>query len=175
MTLSAKWTAVSFFALTGVAMGSFAFAGCSVTSGNPTTGDGGGTTITPPSGDSSTGDSSTGDGGPAAVCEGSKQTSGDFFSPACQAKLNAVCCPELKACFDLVPTKDDAGATGQDCNGYSKCIDLCTKKTDGTKETDPMKVSLCDDDCDALTSQNVIDGYKAIVECATAKAASECQ
>ena len=175
MTLSAKWTAVSFFALTGVAMGSFAFAGCSVTSGNPTTGDGGGTPITPPSGDSSTGDSSTGDGGPAAVCEGSKQTSGDFFSPACQAKLNAVCCPELKACFDLVPTKDDAGATGQDCNGYSKCIDLCTKKTDGTKETDPMKVSLCDDDCDALTSPNVIDGYKAIVECATAKAASECQ
>ena len=175
MTLSAKWTAVSFFALTGVAMGSFAFAGCSVTSGNPTTGDGGGTPITPPTGDSSTGDSSTGDGGPAAVCEGSKQTSGDFFSPACQAKLNAVCCPELKACFDLVPTKDDAGATGQDCNGYSKCIDLCTKKTDGTKETDPMKVSLCDDDCDALTSQNVIDGYKAIVDCATAKAASECQ
>ena len=120
-----------------------------------------------------TGDSGSDGGG--AVCEGSKQTSGDFFSPACQAKLNAVCCPELKACFDLVPTKDDAGATGQDCNGYSKCIDLCTKKTDGTKETDPMKVSLCDDDCDALTSQNVIDGYKAIVECATAKAASECQ
>jgi hypothetical protein len=173
MTLSAKWTAVSFFALTGVAVA--AFAGCSVTTGNPTTGDGGGTPVVPPTGDSSTGDSSTGDAGPAVVCEGNKQTSGDFFSPTCQAKLNAVCCPELKACFDLVPTADDAGTTGQDCNAYSKCIDLCTKKTDGTPEPDPMKISLCDDDCDALTSQNVIDGYKAIVDCATAKAASECQ
>jgi hypothetical protein len=170
MTLSAKWTAVSFFALTGVAMGSFAFAGCTVTSGNPTTGDGGGTPVTDPD----SGVTTTTDSG-AAVCQGSKQTSGDFFSAACQAKLNSVCCTELKACFDLVPTADDAGTTGSDCNGYSTCIDTCTKKTDGTPETDPMKVSLCDDDCDALSSQNVIDGYKAIVDCATAKAASECQ
>jgi hypothetical protein len=174
MTLSAKWTAVSFFALTGVAAGSFAFAGCTVTSGNPTTGDGGGIPVKDPDSGVTTTTDSGSDGG-AAVCQGNKQTSGDFFSPTCQAKLNAVCCPELKACFDLVPTADDAGTTGQDCNAYSKCIDLCTKKTDGTPEPDPMKISLCDDDCDALTSQNVIDGYKAIVDCATAKAASECQ
>lgn len=168
MTLSAKWTAVSFFALTAVAAGSFAFAGCTVTSGNPTTGDGGGIPVTDP-------DSGVTTDSGAAVCQGNKQTSGDFFSPACQAKLNAVCCTELKACFDLVPTADDAGTTGSDCNGYSNCIDTCTKKTDGTKETDPMKVSLCDDDCDALSSKNIIDGYQAIVDCATAKAASECQ
>ena len=84
---------------------------------------------------------------------------------------------------DLLPivamfcaTRADAGTTGSDCNGYSKCIDTCTRKADGvTKETDPMKVSLCDDDCDALSSKNIIAGYQAIVDCATAKAASECK
>jgi hypothetical protein len=172
MTLSAKWTAVSFFALTGIAAGSFAFAGCTVTSGNPTTGDEGGTPIGT---DSSVTPTDGGDAG-EAVCQGSKQTSGDFFSHTCQVKLNSVCCPELKSCFDLVPEADDAGTTGQDCNAYAKCIDLCTRMADGTTpETDPAKVSACDDDCDALTGKNVIDGYQAIVDCATAKAATECQ
>ena len=41
MTLSAKWTAVSFFTLTALAAGSFAFAGCTVTSGSPTDTEGG--------------------------------------------------------------------------------------------------------------------------------------
>ena len=134
MTLSAKWTVVSFFALTSVAAGSFAFAGCTVTSGNPTDSEGG-TVITNPV--DSGGGTDSGDSGVAATtCEGNKQTSGDFVNAACQSKLNTECCTELKTCFDLVPTADDAGTTGQDCNAYSKCIDLCTRKTDGTPETD---------------------------------------
>lgn len=173
MTLSAKWTVVSFFALTSVAAGSVAFAGCTVTSGNPTDSEGG-TVITNPTPEAGTGDAAD-SAVPVTTCEGNKQTSGDFFSPACQSKLNTECCTELKTCFDLVPTADDAGTTGQDCNAYSKCIDLCTRKTDGTPETDPMKVSLCDDDCDALTGQPVITAYKAIVDCATQKAPDVCQ
>jgi hypothetical protein len=175
MTLSAKWTAVSFLALTSVAAGSFAFAGCTITSGNPTDEEGG-TVITNPTPDSGGTDTDAGDSGVAATtCEGNKQMSGDFLNAACQSKLNTVCCTELKTCFDLVPTADDAGTTGQDCNAYAKCIDTCTRKTDGTPETDPMKVSLCDDDCDALTSQNVIDAYNAIVTCAGAKASDVCK
>jgi len=174
MTLSAKWTAVSLFALTSLAAGSLAFAGCTVTSGTPTNGEGG-TPITNPTPD---GDSGTAaDAAPAAnVCEGNKQTSGDFFNAACQNKLNAVCCTQLKTCFDIVPVADDAGARGmQDCNAYSKCIDTCTKKTDGTPETDQTKISACDDDCDALSPQDVVDAYKAIVDCATANASDVCQ
>jgi len=174
MTLSAKWTVVSFLALTSVAAGSVAFAGCTVTSGNPTDSEGG-TVITNPTPDSGGGDAAD-SGIPVTTCEGNKQTSGDFFNAACQSKLNTECCTELKTCFDIVPVADDAGARGmQDCNAYSKCIDTCTKKTDGTPETDPAKISACDDDCDALSPQNVVDAYKAIVDCATAKASSVCQ
>jgi hypothetical protein len=175
MTLSAKWTVVSFFALTSIAAGSVAFAGCTVTSGNPTTGDGG-TEIPnqPPAGDS--GGGGTDSAPPAVTCEGNKQTSGDFFSPACQAKLNAVCCTELKTCFDLPAGTDDAGQAGYDCNAYSKCIDTCTKMADGvTPEPDQTKVSACDDDCDTLTGTDVQAAYKAIVDCAVAKASAECQ
>lgn len=172
MTLSAKWTVVSFFALTSIAAGSVAFAGCTVTSGNPVNDDGG-TVITTPTPDG--GGDSGGDSSVATTCAGNKQTSGDFFNAACQSKLNTVCCSELKTCFDIVPGQDDAGQPGQDCNAYSKCIDLCTKKTDGTPETDQAKVAACDDDCDTLTTTAVIDAYKAIVDCATAKASAECQ
>jgi hypothetical protein len=175
MTLSAKWTAVSLFALTSVALGSLAFAGCTVTSGTPTNEEGGTVITNPPPPD----DSGTADAADAAVantCEGNKQTSGDFFSPACQNKLNAVCCTELKTCFDIVPGNDDAGQPGADCNGYSKCIDICTKKADGvTPETDQAKIAACDDDCDSLSTPEVIDAYKAIVDCATAKASDVCQ
>ncbi len=178
MTLSAKWTAVSLFAVTSVALGSVAFAGCTVTSGTPTTGDGGGTPITNPD-DSGVVTTPTDSGGDSAVvntCAGNKQTSGDFFSPACQNKLNAVCCTELKTCFDIVPGNDDAGQPGSDCNGYSKCIDICTKKADGvTPETDQAKIAACDDDCDSLSTPEVINAYKAIVDCATAKASDVCQ
>ena len=175
MTLSAKLTAVSFFALTGVAAGSFAFAGCTVTSGNPTTGDGGGTPITTPTGDSSTGDSSTGDAG-AAVCEGNKQSTGDFFNAKCQAKLNSVCCTELKTCFDIVPVADDAGARGMDdCNAHQVCYVKCLTKADGTPETDQTKLNACYDDCDTLAPQNVVDAYNAIDKCAMTKASDVCK
>jgi hypothetical protein len=173
MTLSAKWTVVSFFALTSVAAGSFAFAGCTVTSGNPVDTDSGFpiTTPTPEAGDTDAAD------GAAAACPGNTQQKSVFINATCQAKLDSVCCTELTTCFNLTPVgMDDAGTTPQDCNGYTNCIDICTKKADGvTPETDPMKVSLCDDDCDSLSSQNVIDAYKAIADCATAKASGECQ
>lgn len=179
MTLSAKWTAVSFFALTALAAGSFAFAGCTVTSGNPNDSEGG--IGNPPNPDSSTGtDSSTSDGGTDSAtpvkCEGNKQTGGDLFSAACQAKLNEVCCTELKTCFDITLSPDDAGARGtDDCNKYSACIDACTRKADGTPETDQAKVAACDNDCDTLTQDPVVKAYEAIVQCATDKANAECQ
>jgi hypothetical protein len=174
MTLSAKWTVVSFFAVTSVAAGSIAFAGCTVTSGT-VTGDGGGAEI-PPDVDAAGSDSAPADATVINTCEGNKQTSGDFFNAACQNKLNAVCCTQLKTCFDIVPTADDAGARGmQDCNAYSKCIDTCTKMTNGQPETDQAKISACDDDCDALSPQDVVDAYKAIVDCATAMASDVCQ
>ena len=177
MTLSAKWTVVSFFAVTSVAAGSIAFAGCTVTSGT-VTGDGGptGSEIPPDNGDAAVNPADAADATVINTCEGNKQTSGDFFNAACQNKLNAVCCTELKTCFDIVPTMDDAGARGmQDCNAYSKCIDTCTKMTNGQPETDQAKISACDDDCDALSPQTVVDAYKAIVDCATAKASDVCQ
>lgn len=166
MTLSAKWTAVSFLALTAVATGSFAFAGCSVTSSNPTDTEGGtGNPVV---------DSGKGDAAVAVKCEGNKQTGGDLFSSACQAKLNALCCTELKTCFDIVPTAD-GGSTPDDCNKYSSCIESCTKKADGTPETDPAKVSTCDDECDTLSTPEVVTAYEAIVKCATDKANADCQ
>lgn len=171
MTLSAKWTAVSFFALTALAAGSFAFAGCSVTSGNPTDSEGG--TGNPPVDGGGGGDSSKSDAA-TATCEGNKQTGGDLFSPACQAKLNAVCCTELKTCFDIVPAAADGG-TADDCNKYSTCLDACTKKADGTPETDAAKISACQDDCDTLSEPAVITAYEAIVKCATDKANADCQ
>jgi len=168
MTLSAKWTVVSFFAVTSIAAGSVAFAGCTVTSGNPVDSDSG-TVITNPTPDGGGGDSAVN------ACPGNTKQTSTFINAKCQAKLDSVCCSELTTCFDLTSGPDDAGTTPQDCNGYTNCIDLCTRKTDGTPETDTMKVSLCDDDCDALTGQNVIDAYKAIADCATAKASTECQ
>ncbi len=167
MTLSAKWTAVSFLALTAVATGSFAFAGCTATTGTPSDTEGG--TGNPPV------DSGTKtDGAVAAKCEGNKQTGGDLFSATCQAKLNAVCCTELKTCFDIVPAAD-GGTTPDDCNKYSACIDSCTKKADGTPETDPAKVDTCDTECDTLSEPAVVTAYEAIVKCATDKANAECQ
>lgn len=176
MTLSAKWTAVSFFALTALAAGTFAFAGCTVTSGSPTDTEGG--TGNPPNPDSGTGtDSSTGtDSAVAVKCEGNMQSGGDLFSATCQAKLNEVCCAELKGCFNLVVNPTDAGTRGTDnCDKYSACIDLCTKKADGTPETDQAKIAACDDDCDLGTQPEVQTAYEAIVKCATDKANAECQ
>jgi len=156
MTLSAKWTAVSFFALTALAAGSFAFAGCTVTSGNPTDTEGG--TGNPPV-DGGSGDSSKTDSA-AATCEGNKQTSGDFVNAACQNALNAECCTELKGCFNLVVDQDAGGAT-DDCNTYVKCVDLCRA------ETDPTKAAECQTECDLGAPKTVQDAYDAITKCAT--------
>ncbi len=166
MTLSAKWTAVSFLALTAVATGSFAFAGCSVTSSNPTDTEGG------------TGNPVVDSGKVAVKCEGNKQTGGDLFSASCQAKLNALCCTELKTCFDIAPTADagaDGGTTPDDCNKFSSCITDCKTKADGTPETDQAALSACGDDCEALSTPEVAKAYDAIVACATAKANADCQ
>ena len=131
-----KWTAVSFFALTAVAAGSFAFAGCTVTSSNPPDTEGG---VGNPPVDGGSGDSlDVFDSAVATKCEGNNQTGGDLFSAACQSKLNTLCCAELKGCFNLTVTANDAWLLGgtDNCDKYSACIDLCTKKADGTPETD---------------------------------------
>jgi len=168
MTLSAKWTVVSFFALTSVAAGSFAFAGCTVTSGNPTDSEGG-TVITHPPVDGGGGDSS--DGAVATTCEGNKQTGGDIVSAACQSKLNTECCTELKTCFDIVLTPDDAGARGTDnCDKYRTCLQTCETAGGGQ-----AMIDACDMDCVALTQDSVVTAYNAIITCAMTKASDVCK
>lgn len=169
MTMSAKWTAVSFFAITALAAGSFAFAGCTVTSGNPDDIDGGGGNNNNNNNqDSSAGDSSTTDSSTPATCEGNKQTSGDFVNATCQAKLNAVCCAELKGCFNLVVNAADGGAS-DDCNTYSKCVDLArSQATQADREAAQAE-------CDLGAPKEVQDAYDAITNCATEKANAECQ
>jgi hypothetical protein len=167
MTLSAKWTAVSFLTLATVAAGSIAFAGCTVTSGKTDDFEGG--TGNPPV-DSST---PTPDAGDAAVakCEGNKQTGSDIVSATCQQKLNTACCTELKTCFDIVLTKDMTGARGTDnCDAYRACLDQCEKT-----ETDPAKLDLCDKDCVTLTQDSVVNAYNDIIQCATDKGQPECK
>ena len=158
MTLSAKWTAVSFFTLTALAAGSFAFAGCTVTSGNPNDIEGGtGTPPAPPPPPPVDG----GTDAPAATCAPNAQM-GDFVNATCQAKLNAVCCDELKGCFNLVITAD-GGAT-DDCNTYSRCVDLAK-----AQPTDPEKQA-AQAECDLGAPGEVQDAYGKIEDCATAKA-----
>ena len=154
MTLSAKWTAVSFFALTALAAGSFAFAGCTATTGNPTDTEGG--VGNPPVDSGTKVDSSTA----AGKCEGNKQGSGDFVNAECQAILNVSCCAELKGCFNLVIDKDAGGAT-DDCDTYVKCVDLArTQPTQAEKEA-------AQKECDLSAPQSVQNAYDAIVKCAT--------
>lgn len=161
MTLSAKWTAVSFFAITALAAGSFAFAGCTVTSGNPNDIEGG-TGITPPV-DSGT---TPVDSSVPATCSPNAQT-GDFVSAKCQAKLNSVCCAELKGCFNLVVQAD--GGASDDCNTYSKCVDLAkTQATQADKEAAQAE-------CDLGAPKEVQNAYGLIEDCATQKANDDCQ
>jgi hypothetical protein len=164
MTMSAKWTAVSFLALTALAAGSVAFAGCTVTSGNPTDIDGG---TGNPAPDAATGDSSTGETSTAVVCEGNKQTSGDFVNATCQAKLNAVCCAELKGCFNLV-VEADAGAA-DDCNKYAACVDFAQKQPTQKEKEDAQA------ECDLSAPKSVQDAYGLIEQCAVDNANVECQ
>lgn len=164
MTMSAKWTTVSFFALSALAAGSFAFAGCTVTSGNPDDIEGG--TGNKPAVDSSTGDASKTDAG-GAVCEGNKQTGGDLVSASCQAKLNAVCCAELKGCFNLVVDAD--GGAADDCNKYATCVDFARKQPTEKERMDEQA------NCDLASPKSVQDAYGLIEACATNKANTECQ
>lgn len=152
MTLSAKWTAVSFLALTAVATGSFAFAGCTATTGSPTDTEGG--TGNPPVDSGTKTDSAT------ATCEGNKQGSGDFINATCQAALNAECCTELKGCFNLVIDQDAGGPT-DNCDTFVKCSDLCLKETDATKQM------ACQNECNLSAPQSIQDAYDAITKCAT--------
>jgi hypothetical protein len=170
MTLSATWTAFSFFGLTALAAGSFAFAGCTVTSGNPNDDGGTGNPTDPQADASTTTDSSTvTDAGPAVACEGSKQSSSiDLGGAQCQAKLNEVCCAELKGCFNLVFTADDTGAS-DDCNKYALCVDFARK------QATPAEQEAAQKDCDLASPKSVQDAYDAITQCATDKANADCQ
>jgi hypothetical protein len=140
-----------------------------VTTGTPSNIEGG-AGITP--GTDSGAETSTGDAAVAAKCEGNKQTGGDIGSAKCQAKLNEVCCAELKTCFDIVLTPDDAGARGtDDCDKYRTCLDTCLK----TYPTDQPKLDACDKDCVTLTQDPVVNAYNAIINCAKGPAAAACQ
>ena len=155
--MSAKLTAVSFLAITALAAGSIAFAGCTVTS-SPTNIEGG-SGNPPVTGDSSTGtDSATPPG--AAKCEGNKQASGDFVNAQCQAVLNANCCTELKGCFNLEVDQDAGGATA-DCDTYVKCVDLARKQPTMAEQEEAQK------ECDLASPKSVQDAYDAIVKCAS--------
>jgi hypothetical protein len=158
MTLSAKWTAVSFFALTALAAGSFAFAGCTVTSGSPSNIEGGpGTT---PDSSTTAADSGTGTDAAAPKCEGNMQGSGDFVSPACQAALVADCCTELKGCFNIVVDQDAGGPT-DNCDKFVACVD------DARKQPTPADQKAAQKLCDLAAPTNIQTAYDAIVACAT--------
>lgn len=157
MTLSAKWTAVSFFALTALAAGSFAFAGCTVTTGTPSNIEGG-SGITP-STDGGSG-SDAGDAAPAATCEGNKQTY--KLSDACQAALNAECCAELKGCFNIVIDKDAGGPTN-DCNTYAACSALAVK------QPTPADQQAAQKECNLGAPKSVQDAFGELEKCQTNK------
>ena len=164
MKLSAKWTTLSFFAVTALGAGSLLFGGCTVTSGkvdnieggpgNPPVDGGGGT------------DTSTGDSG-SATCEGDTKRTVKLHSDACQNALNANCCTELIACFG------QAVAADKDCNVYTSCIDNCKKPLgDGAAPTDAEFQKCANELCVANSPKSVVDAYNAILDCATAHPAS---
>lgn len=163
MTLSSKWTAVSFFALAAMGAASMAFAGCTVTSGTVDNVEGGTGTKT---------DGSTNppvDGSTANACPGNTKQTTVFINAACQKALEGECCAELTTCFNIVPDTADAAAGGSDdCNKYSQCIPKCRQKLDGTPETDTAKIGACQDDCDLATQQPIITAYDAIAKCVVA-------
>lgn len=161
MTLNAKWTAVSFFAVAAMGAASVAFAGCTVTSGTIDDKEGGTGTNT----DSSTG---TDGGADSAVnaCPGNTKQTTIFINQACQQAMEAACCAELTTCFDIVPDQDAAAGGTDDCNKYSQCIPKCQFKLDGTTpETDDTKIQACYDDCDLAAPKSVVDAYNAIAAC----------
>ena len=76
---------------------------------------------------------------------------------------------EEKESWPMETSTQKAGTACLTCYGTGEAA------TDGTPETDQTKIAACDDDCDTLTTTDVIAAYKAIVDCATAKASAECQ
>ena len=169
MTLNAKWTAVSFFALAAMGAASMAFAGCTVTSGTVDNSEGGTGTNTD---SGTTADSATDSA--VNACPGNTKQTTKFINDTCQKLLESECCAELTTCFNIVPDTSDAGGGGtDDCNKYSQCIPKCRFKIDGvTPETDETKIGACQDDCDLAAPKSVVDAYKAIETCVTNKPAS---
>lgn len=160
MTLSAKWTAVTFSALTALGAGSFAFAGCTVTSGDPDNTEAG------------TGNNPPVDGGggtdtsvvtPVACTGNTKQTT-KFAPAACQAALDEECCAELTACF-TTPTV----AATQDCNVFVSCVDDCNKPVDGGAPTEAEVDKCIADFCLSNSPTEIAEAYNKIIDCKEAK------
>ncbi|CAN5924697.1 hypothetical protein BH11MYX4_BH11MYX4_31540 [soil metagenome] len=159
MTLNAKWTAVSFFALAAMGAASVAFAGCTVTSGKVDDVEAGPGTNT----DAGKTDSPSG-----KACPGNTKQTTTFINATCQSAMETACCAELTTCFDIVPDQDAAAGGTDDCNKYSQCIPKCRFKIDGTTpETDEAKISACQDDCDLAAPKSVVDAYTALTACVT--------
>lgn len=174
MTLSAKWTAVSFLGVTALAAGSFAFAaGCTVTSGNPDDIEGGAGTNT----DSSTTpvDGSKPDSSVVNACPANTKQKGDIVDATCQRKLSEVCCAELTACFNIVPDGSGGGPT-DDCNLFADCLTDCAKPAADGGVPSQAEIAKCQTDiCEVGAPKSVQDAYDAITTCATTKANIDCQ
>lgn len=164
---------VSFLAAMVVGSGAFAFAGCTVTSGNPDDGQGQNRpdsgSSTSSSSTSSTSSSSSGgtDSSTPVACEGNAQTA-TIVNATCQACLNAKCCTELKTCFNM--PKNSGGAN---CDEYAKCIDDCFSDK---YPTDADKQKCATDFCIAAAPE-FQQPYEAIIDCAERNnnCVTECQ
>ena len=167
MTLSAKWTTVSFFALTALGAGSFMFAGCTVTSGDPDKSEAG-TGNPPVDGGGGTDTSTT----PAACADNTQKTK--FLPVACQAALEQECCTELKDCFNAT------GVTStNDCNVFASCVDDCRAAKDGGTPTEAEANKCITDFCVANSPAAIVTAYNKIVDCqelpAHTKAVAACK
>ena len=156
----AKWSTISFFGLGALTVAGMVAAGCSVSTTDP-----GPTTSTSSSSGSSGStdeDAATGDDAAVNACPANTKEASGLFDGACQAALNVNCCNELANCFDIVPTD----STKDDCNAYIQCRDKCTLKADGTPETDPTLIQMCqDNDCVALTDDGVVTAFDGLIQC----------
>jgi hypothetical protein len=163
MSLSAKWTAVSLFALSALGAGLLA-AGCTVTSGNPDNTEGG-TGNNPPveagASDTSTADTST----PGNACPGNTKQTTKFAPAACQAATEKDCCNELIACFDIPGV-----AAAEDCNVYAACLADCAKPADDGAAPTTQEIDQCQTDlCDTNSPSSVQMAHAALISCQTTK------
>lgn len=170
VSVSAKWTAVSFFGLATLGA-SLAAAGCSVTTGTVDN-DGGGTVIIPEEDSGTTADSGGSvDAGYVNTCTANtNQTIGPIVSVQCQESIDTNCCTQLAGCFGIAtPTGVD------DCNKFTLCVDKCNYQADGvTPETDASKIEACQNtDCPALSQQDVVDAYDALTACIVGNASTK--